>query len=77
MAAWGADSGQVTAADVAVGYALLLAEHLDLVPQMGPGTQAYWQRLQQRPGYQRALAVQVEAAEEQGVPKTPAPDTRP
>lgn len=70
-------AGRFTAADVAVGYALLLAEHLDLVPQMGPGTQAYWHRLQQRPGYQRALAVQVEAAEEQGVPTIAAPDTRP
>ena len=35
------------------------------------------ERLQQRPGYQRAMEVQVRAAEEQGVPTTPAPDTRP
>ncbi|MDD2177844.1 glutathione S-transferase family protein [Acidovorax sp. D2M1] len=70
-------AGRFTAADVAVGYALLLAQHLGLVEQFGPATQAYWQRLQQRPGYQRAMAVQVQAAEEQGVPTTPAPDTQP
>ena len=66
-----------TAADVAVGYALLLAQHLGLVEQFGPATQAYWQRLQARPGYQRAMAAQTRAAEEQDVPTTPAPDTRP
>ncbi len=66
-----------TAADVAVGYALLLAQHLGLVPQFGPATQLYWHRLQQRPAYQRAMAVQSEAAEDQDVPLTPAPDTRP
>jgi glutathione S-transferase len=70
-------AGRFTAADVAVGYALLLAQHLGLAPQFGPATQAYWQRLQQRPGYQRAMEVQVRAAKEQGVPTTPAPDTQP
>jgi glutathione S-transferase len=70
-------AGRFTAADVAVGYALLLAQHLGLVPQFGPATQLYWHRLQQRPAYQRAMAVQSEAAEDQDVPLTPAPDTRP
>ena len=70
-------AGRFTAADVSVGYALLLAEHLGLAPDFGAATQAYWQRLQQRPGYQRAMAVQIEAAEEQEVPTTAAPDTRP
>ncbi|CAN7583320.1 glutathione S-transferase family protein [Acidovorax sp. LjRoot129] len=70
-------AGRFTAADVSVGYALLLAEHLGLAPQFGEATQAYWQRLQQRPGYQRALAAQIEAAEDQDVPTTAAPDTRP
>ena len=64
-------------ADVVVGYALLLAQHLGLAPQFGTATQAYWQRLQARPGYQRAMAAQTRAAEEQGVPTTPAPDTQP
>ena len=70
-------AGRFTGADVVVGYALLLAQHLGLAPQFGTATQAYWQRLQQRPGYQRAMAAQVRAAEEQGVPTTPAPDTQP
>ena len=70
-------AGRFTAADVAVGYALLLAQHLGLAPQFSPATQAYWQRLQARPGYQRAMESQLRAAVEQGVPTTPAPDTRP
>ena len=70
-------AGRFTAADVAVGYALLLAQHLGLAPQFGPATQAYWQRLQARPGYQRAMAAQLRAAVEQGVPTTPAPDMLP
>ena len=69
-------ANRFTAADVAVGYALLLAQHLGLVEQFGPATQAYWQRLQARPGYQRAMAAQLRAAVEQGVPTTPAPDTQ-
>ena len=70
-------AGRFTAADVAVGYALLLAQHLGLAPQFGPATQVYWQRLQARPGYQRAMESQLRAAVEQGVPTTPAPDTQP
>ena len=70
-------AGRFTAADVAVGYALLLAQHLKLNEQFGPATQAYWQRLQQRPGYRRAMAAQLQAADEQDVPDTPAPDMRP
>jgi hypothetical protein len=37
---------------------------------------AYWQRLQARPAYQRALDVQHQAALAQGVSTVPAPDTR-
>ncbi len=70
-------AGRFTAADVSVGYALLLADHLGLEPQFGEATQAYWKRLQERPGYERAQAAQIEAAEDQDVPTTPAPDTRP
>ncbi|MBY0410329.1 MAG: glutathione S-transferase family protein [Burkholderiaceae bacterium] len=70
-------AGRFTAADVAVGYALLLAEHLGLSPQFGEATLLYWHRLQQRPGYQRAMAAQINAAKAQGVPATPAPDTQP
>lgn len=66
-----------TAADIAVGYALLLAEHLGLAEQFTPNIRAYWVRLQDRPAFQRALARQQQAAREQGVLLTPAPDTRP
>lgn len=69
-------AGRFTAADVAVGYALLLATHLGLDTQFSPAIAAYWQRLQQRPTYQRALAIQCQAALDQGVPTTPAPDVR-
>ncbi len=70
-------AGRFTAADVAVGYALLLANHLGLASQFTPAVADYWQRLLQRPAYQRTLARQHQAALEQGVPTTPAPDIRP
>ncbi|PAV46893.1 glutathione S-transferase [Pseudomonas sp. HAR-UPW-AIA-41] len=66
-----------TAADIAVGYALLLAEHLGLAEQFTPNIRVYWDRLQDRPAFQRALARQQQAALAQGVPITPAPDIRP
>jgi glutathione S-transferase len=67
-------AGRFTAADVAVGYALLLAQQLGLDAQFGPSTSAYWQRLQSRPAYQRAHAAQVQAAQSQGVSPAPATD---
>lgn len=70
-------AGHFTAADVAVGYALLLAEHLGLDQQFPPAVSAYWARLKQRPAYQQALQIQHQAALDQGVPTTPAPDIRP
>ncbi len=70
-------AGRFTAADVAVGYALLLAEHLGLAKQFPEAVTHYWQRLQARDAFQRALAAQHQAALEQGVPTTPAPDIRP
>lgn len=70
-------AGRFTAADIAVAYALQLATHLGLDAQFPPSVAAYWARLQQRPAFQRALAVQHQAALDQGVPTTPAPDTRP
>lgn len=66
-----------TAADISVAYALMLAGHLGLTDQFPPAVQAYWQRLQARPAFQRALAVQHQAALDQNVPTMPAPDTRP
>ena len=65
-----------TAADVAVGYALLLARHLGLDAQFPPAVATYWQRLQDRPAFQRALRIEREAALDQQVDPTPSPDLR-
>ena len=70
-------AGRFTAADVAVAYALMLAGHLGLSAQFTPAVAAYWERLQQRPAFQKATAVQHQAALDQDVPTTPAPDIRP
>lgn len=67
-------AGRFTAADISIGYALLLASHLQLATEFTPAIAAYWQRLQQRPAYQRAMQAQERAAAEQGVPARPAPD---
>ena len=63
-------AGRFTVADVSVGYALLLASFLKLHDQFGPNVTAYWQRLQQREGYQRARAAQRRAAEQAGLGPT-------
>lgn len=68
-------AGRFTAADVCVGYALLLAEHLDLATQFTPSVAAYWQRLRTRDAFGRALQAQQRAAIEQGVSTVPAPDS--
>jgi glutathione S-transferase len=60
-------AGRFTAADVAVGYALLVAGHLGLASHFKPAVAAYWQRLQQRAAYRRALQAQDQAARAQGV----------
>lgn len=70
-------AGRFTAADVSVGYALMLATHLGLAPQFSDAVGRYWDRLQQRPPFQRALQAQHQAALDQGVPTLPAPDVRP
>ena len=69
-------AGRFTAADVSVGYALLLASHLGLAERFKPAVQSYRLRLQQRPGYLRAMAAQHAAALVQGVSTVPAPDIR-
>jgi len=56
-----------TVADISVGYALMLAEELDLVPRFPPSVADYRQRLQRRDSFKRALAAQHEAALAQGV----------
>jgi glutathione S-transferase len=55
-------AGRFTAADISVGYALRLAESIGLTAEFGPNVTAYWQRLQQRDGYRRAVAAETAAA---------------
>ena len=62
-------AGRFTAADIVNGYALRLAEVIGLAKDFGPNVAAYWQRLQQRDGYRRALAAETRAGEEQNVPR--------
>jgi glutathione S-transferase len=69
-------AGRFTAADVSVGYALLLAKHLGLDERFEPAVRRYWQRLQDRDGYRRAMKAQLAAATAQGISTIPAPDTR-
>jgi glutathione S-transferase len=66
-----------TAADISVGYALLLAEHLGLKPRFTPAVLAYWERLCARDGFQRAMKSQETAALTQGISTVPAPNVRP
>ena len=44
-----------TIADIAVGYALYLAETLGLRGGFKPNTEAYYRRLRERPAFERAL----------------------
>ena len=60
-------AGRFTAADISVGYALLLAKRLGLSAQFGPAVTAYWARLQSRDGYLRAVTAENEAGDAQGV----------
>jgi len=55
-------SGRFTAADISVGYALLLAAQLGLDAEFTPAVAAYWARLQARPAFQAAKASQVRHA---------------
>lgn len=61
-----------TLADIAVGYALLLAEYIGLAQSLKPQTQDYLQRLKSRPALQRAMQAQDQAAQEQGISLIPA-----
>jgi glutathione S-transferase len=66
-----------TAADVSVGYALLLNTYLGLEDAWPPEVKSYWERLRQRPALQRALEREREDALAQGVDPTPSPALRP
>ena len=50
-----------------IGYALRLAETIGLAKDFGPNVAAYWQRLQARHGYKRAVAAENLAGEQQKV----------
>jgi glutathione S-transferase len=69
-------AGRFTAADISVGYALMLAEHIGLSERFAPPVAQYWARLQARDGFQRALRAQDAAARAQGVSPVPSPLTR-
>ena len=60
-------AGRFTAADIVIGYALRLAESIGLAKDFGPNVAAYWQRLQARDGYKRAVAAEHRAGVEQNV----------
>lgn len=60
-----------TMADIAIGYALFLSEHIGLAKHFKPQTTDYLQRLKTRPGFQRAIYAQEQAALVQGVSTRP------
>ena len=66
-------ANRFTAADISVGYALMLAEMIDLAPSFTPAVAAYWERLKLEPAYQRALKAEHQAAVAQGVSPVAAP----
>jgi glutathione S-transferase len=63
-------AGRFTAADVSIGYALLLATKLGLDAQFTPDIRDYWARLSDRPGYARSQAAQDAALVTQHVTPT-------
>jgi len=60
-------AGRFTAVDIVIGFALRLAGTTGLAKDFGPNVSAYWNRLQQREAYQRAVAAEKKAAIEQNV----------
>lgn len=58
-----------TAADISVGYALMLTKYTGLSSYLPPAVAAYWERLQSRPGFQAASEKQDRAAERAGFGK--------
>lgn len=60
-----------TAADISVGYALLLADTLGLREKFPEGVGEYWDRLQAREGFARAMAAQDRTATAAGISTVP------
>jgi glutathione S-transferase len=54
-------AGRFTAADISVGYALLLADNLRMADGFPPAVADYWARCQARDGFKRAKAAQAAA----------------
>ena len=54
--------GRFTAADISVGYALLLAKSLKIDNGFPPQVAAYWERLKSREGFARAKEAQKAGA---------------
>jgi glutathione S-transferase len=52
-------AGRFTAADISVGYALMIAVALKLGEKFSPTIHAYWERLQARPAFQAAKRAQT------------------
>ena len=52
-------AGRFTAADISVGYALMLAASIGLLDGLSPRLRDYWGRLQAREGFTRAKAAQA------------------
>lgn len=55
-------AGRFTAADISVGYALILADQLGLDAEFTPRVAEYWARLQALPSFQAAKAAQLRQA---------------
>jgi glutathione S-transferase len=66
-------AGRFTAADISVGYALLIAAFTKLDAKFTPAVAAYWQSLKERDGFRRAMVKQDAAGREQGVENRLAP----
>jgi glutathione S-transferase len=70
-------AGRFTAADISVGYALMLAELIGLSERFAPSIAQYWSRLREREGFLRAMRAQESAALDQNVSTVPSPQLRP
>lgn len=57
-----------TAADISVGYALMLSHYTGLADYLPPALSRYWQRLQERPGFKAARDAEDRASEDAGIP---------
>lgn len=59
-----------TVADISVGYALMLTTYTGLADYLPRTVADYWFRLQQRPAFQSAIAIENRAADAGGIART-------